>query len=293
MTCESVNLMLDELVAKELEPPIAARVEAHVASCERCAAEVAELERERDLFARYARPLELDPDASWQAVAARIGAEQRAEAGSPEREPFAWARFLTRPRLAPIAVAVCALVVGTVAFEAWRSAPLTPSGPIERASVEPGAVTDPQPPSGAPAVGMTAPPHGEVAVDAESERTTSAQPRATRPRATRSSARVSAKRAPAETGPQLPSSVAKAEKDYLEAIALLTRDVTRRDSRESQIPAELVAPLRELDANIKLARAAVQTAPNDPVAVQSMLSAYDEKVDVLERIARNQVISER
>jgi hypothetical protein len=76
-----------------------------------------------------------------------------------------------------------------------------------------------------------------------------------------------------------------AEKNYLSAIAMLTRDVAQRPSRlDSETRAKLDGALASIDRTISATRRAVRKNPNDPLAVQYMLTAYAKKVDVLKEM---------
>jgi hypothetical protein len=76
--------------------------------------------------------------------------------------------------------------------------------------------------------------------------------------------------------------VREAEQKYLSAIALLNRDMRRHPSRiDADTKARFEGALADIDRTIASTRAAVRRDPNDPVAVQYMLSAYRKKVDVL------------
>ncbi|HKV41068.1 MAG TPA: hypothetical protein VJX67_17810, partial [Blastocatellia bacterium] len=80
--------------------------------------------------------------------------------------------------------------------------------------------------------------------------------------------------------------VREAEQKYLSAIDLLTRDVDR--NRSSLTPGERArfeSALKSIDQTIAETRSAVRNHPSDPVAVQYMLAAYSEKVEVLREMA--------
>jgi hypothetical protein len=79
--------------------------------------------------------------------------------------------------------------------------------------------------------------------------------------------------------------VREAEKKYLSAIALLTRDAQLRQSQfDSETLAKIDVALAAIDRTILSTRKAVRRNPNDPLAVQYMLAAYGKKVDVLKEM---------
>jgi hypothetical protein len=87
---------------------------------------------------------------------------------------------------------------------------------------------------------------------------------------------------------RLPSSdevVRKAERQYVNAIAVLTRDINRRGAKISSdafLQAETV--LTDLDRTIENTRRAVREQPGDTVAIQYMTAAYAKKVELLREI---------
>jgi hypothetical protein len=85
--------------------------------------------------------------------------------------------------------------------------------------------------------------------------------------------------------PREPSSdelVREAEQKYVEAIAMLSRDVKRRRSRlDAETAARFERTLTAVDRTIADTRRAARRHPGDPVAAKYMLTAYARKVDVL------------
>ena len=78
----------------------------------------------------------------------------------------------------------------------------------------------------------------------------------------------------------------EAEQKYLAAISILSRDVNRRRSRlDPETVARFEQTLAAVDRTIAGTRRAVREHPDDPVAVQYMLTAYAKKIDVLREMA--------
>jgi hypothetical protein len=78
----------------------------------------------------------------------------------------------------------------------------------------------------------------------------------------------------------------RAERDYLEAIQVLSEIVERRKpTLEARIVRELEKSLRSLDASIEAARKAYYLRPSDPYLAQYMLTAYRQKVELLQELA--------
>ncbi|HYJ47470.1 MAG TPA: zf-HC2 domain-containing protein, partial [Pyrinomonadaceae bacterium] len=71
MRCEECLPLIEEYIDGEIDARLVERTEAHLASCDACAAELAELRREQEIYALYRRDLEGTP-AHWNIVRARI-----------------------------------------------------------------------------------------------------------------------------------------------------------------------------------------------------------------------------
>jgi hypothetical protein len=80
--------------------------------------------------------------------------------------------------------------------------------------------------------------------------------------------------------------VHEAEQKYLTAIAMLSRDASRKRSQiDPATRARLEQAIASIDRTIAGTRQAVRQHPGDPVVVQYMLAAYARKVDLLRDIA--------
>lgn len=287
MTCDRVRSRLEEYFDGELAGQDLATVEAHVAGCEECSAELESLESESALFARYDRGVEPSPE-FWDGVLARLADEPAA----PVREPEARDSFLVRlgawlspGRLVPLGAACAAIVVAVAIGVTFLR-----SGDRSDTASNPPVV----PFSAPPVVGPTPEP-GRSTVSLAPEATTNdvrpaAAPRRGTPRTSRAAESISAPVVPtAPVASALPAPVVTAERQYLEAIAALSKDV---DSKGG-LDAKLKKPLDDIDRNIVVAKQAVEKDPKDTEAVMNMLAAYDRKVEVLQSLARYQVARNR
>jgi hypothetical protein len=80
--------------------------------------------------------------------------------------------------------------------------------------------------------------------------------------------------------------VNEAEQKYLAAIAMLSRNASRKRPQMDPLTlAKLDRAIASIDRTIAGTRKAVREHPDDPVAVQYMLTAYARKVDVLREMA--------
>ncbi|NWG14318.1 MAG: hypothetical protein HXY20_12380 [Acidobacteria bacterium] len=81
-------------------------------------------------------------------------------------------------------------------------------------------------------------------------------------------------------------SIARAEREYLEAIRLLSGIVEKRKpSLDPELVAELERNLKAIDENIAATRQAFREHPSDPELALYMLAAYAKKVEILQEIA--------
>ena len=75
MKCEECLPRIEEYVDGELDGLAVKRIAAHLSTCESCASEVAELQRDAEIYAQYRRDLDVTP-AQWNIVRARIEQEK-------------------------------------------------------------------------------------------------------------------------------------------------------------------------------------------------------------------------
>jgi hypothetical protein len=86
--------------------------------------------------------------------------------------------------------------------------------------------------------------------------------------------------------PSVEQLVQEAESKYLTAIALLEKDLRRKSSHlDPAVRARLAETIAAIDFNIEETRRVASKNPEDPVAVQYMLTAYAKKVEVLKELA--------
>jgi hypothetical protein len=261
MTCEECQLMLEEYFDSELQQPAAAGVSAHVERCAQCRSTLDQLQTEHQLFLSYDRELEVRP-ALWAGVQTRV-----AEATPINtRTQTHWATFrmlFSEMRLnIPVTVGLILIAVGlTVALMKYFERPANQI--VVQTAQPPATVQFPEPPKEKSAVHESLPSE-PVAISR------------VKPRAETTRRRV-------VNAPQTASAlVREAELKYLSAIAMLTRDVQEHPARlEHGTRVRLDDALSAIDRTIASTRKAVRRNPDDPVAVQYMLSAYRKKVDVL------------
>ncbi len=81
-------------------------------------------------------------------------------------------------------------------------------------------------------------------------------------------------------------SIARAEREYVQAIRLLSGIVEKRKpTLDPELVAELERNLKAIDENIAATRQAFREHPSDPELALYMLAAYAKKVELLQEIA--------
>jgi hypothetical protein len=285
MKCDECQALLEEYFDGELDQIVTGAVSFHVENCLPCSTTLQELTLESQAYQNYERRLDVSPDL-WARVRSEIGEE------SPPRPPAlfeSWhpglGKHLSRGFSVPVAVGLVLLaIVSTIAVmksmdnkEAVRqiassvgNAQLTEIHPPAKGSEVMGLDSD----SGTAREPLITLKGSELKKNVESgRRTENVRSRVWTVRPDPLEARKPA---------QL---VRDAEKKYLSAIVLLTRDAQQRPSRlDSETRAKLDGALAAIDRTILATRRAVQRNPNDPLAVQYMLSAYGKKVEVLKEM---------
>ena len=285
MKCEECQQFLEEYIDGELEMKLAARVSAHASNCSDCSKAYEELKQEHEVYAHYQRDVEVTP-ALWAGVEARILHEKAARAprglaGLRERLAalFATPRFSPALAAALVLVAIgLTVVVMSVMNSRNNNQPLATDRPPQEngnpnntnKSVEP-PVTKPESKREELAGGGKDKDTDKPAI-VEKENKPAVQKQ------------LVAKAPPRQADPaQL---VREAEQKYLAAISILSRDFNRRRSQvDPTVLARFDSALADIDRTIKDTRRVVREHPDDPVALQYLLSAYAKKVDALRDMA--------
>jgi hypothetical protein len=265
-----------------LDPETAGLVAIHLETCASCIAEFELLAQESQVYQNYDPGIDVAP-ALWAGVEDRIVEKPQFQAATPwgqwrELQQPGFSNLLAlRFGVPALAVLVLSAIVATVTVMKLieRKPPSATANRSEAKSTS--AVPDhpDQPPSnqgtGASLNGL------------EAERR-NLQPKRLTEMAGRSAASSHNPAAP-RTPTQL---VRDAERSYLSAIAMLTRDVQKRPSQlDSKTRARLEEALAAIDRTISVTRKAVRKDPDDPQVVQYMLTAYAKKVDVLKEMTSN------
>ena len=284
MKCEDYLPIIESYVDGELDGTTAQRVRTHLATCDSCQEFVAELRQEQEVYSLYSREVDITP-AMWAAVQARIEKEKPARSSNIFEGVGNWLRGLFgTPRLSPaLAAALIIATVGTtVVVMKYLNSPDKPDGTQIVASNQPKPSEDKQATTPntekpiQPAVTVPDP----IAKVPENRDPDVASKTPERQR--------NVVKQPVKPQPTPEQLVREAEQKYLSAIAILEKDVSRNKSKlDPMIVVRFEKAMVDIDNTIAETRRAVRENPDDPIALQYMLSAYAKKVDVLREMARS------
>jgi anti-sigma factor RsiW len=288
MTCESCQIELEDLLYGELDEARAAQVRSHLITCLACAAVRAELERENEIFSEFYEQTALDPAAEmWEAIRARIGDElvlpRREEkskgwfGGLIGTGVLAWVLRPAILRQVAFAVVLIALTVAVTILTLKRGGTDQETLAIR----DKDAISSPTPqPSLTPAP-LPSPANGtDDGIPGRGEINSGRMP-APAP------IRRSAPRAkPLTDQEMLENQLARAEREYQNAIKMLDRAIARRkDSLDPELFKQYQTSLALIDNSIAASRRAMRERPNDLAAGQFLLVAYARKVELMQDIA--------
>jgi hypothetical protein len=294
MKCEECQEFLDEYLDGEVEGKLAARMGAHVSGCASCSKLYEEHRQEQELYARYQRDVEVTP-ALWAGVEARIKQEMGSRASRPGPPRFAQSRFgaglrgrlaglLSAPRFSPalaaaLVLAAIGLTVAVMSFMQSRNDRIVAVETAGRAGDRDSAnrPAEPAQPKAGDNKNEVAGGGGETNEPPSAEKESRPAPQK----------QLVARAQPApRKQPDPMRLVQEAEQKYLAAIAILSRDVNHRRSQiDPTVLARFDNALADIDRTIQDTRRVVREHPDDPVALQYLLSAYAKKVDALREMA--------
>ena len=275
MKCEEYQTLIEEYFDGELDQHTAGLVSIHIERCLSCSTDLEQLAWENRAYQSYERGIDASP-ALWNKVHNRLVVEDSVKLELPvQRWQVGFSNLLAVRFSGPVsAVLVLAAILGTIAVMRY----VERKQPSIQLAVVPEGRTD-GPPSSAATDDVEQPKRNEDVASSSNGR--EAAPRV---RAAMASGPLTLGRNPAnaKTPAQL---VRDAEKNYLSAIAILSRDVEKHPSElDSETRAKLDGALASIDRTILATREAVRKDPSDPLVVQYMLTAYAKKVDVLKEM---------
>lgn len=279
MKCEEYQSLIEEFLDGELSHTVAENVGRHLDGCHGCARIAAELRSEQQLYSAYEPRIEVTPEL-WAGISARISDPGEVhEQGRLERLRSFFATAFAVPRFSGWATAGLVIIaIGATAvvmkYTQRQQQPVAPANGVAVIRVKPDT------PPTVPSTSATTP------APEASETPASDRPKK-RPQPSTAQRTMAVSPVQHASGPKTPNQLVKeAEQKYLVAIAMLSRDATRKRSQiDPATRAKLEQAIASIDRTIAGTRQAVRQHPGDPVAVQYMLAAYARKVDLLRDIA--------
>lgn len=284
INCEICRNELEDYLDGESDQATSVAIRAHLESCAACASARGEIERENAIYSGFYEETEIEPSpASWIAVRDRIREERVQIAGFSGDAATRNGSFLvglltqltwiSRPVVLQQAAFAIALIVLSVAMTLYFVRQQGTSVPGESLmAVEQKTVRTPITPEPS-----QSPERSEsVAVDAKTAPPTA---RTEHKRINRPVKAVS-------ESDLLATQVARAEREYLNAIKLLDRAIARRrDEMDPFVMQQYEASLALIDQSIESSRNAYRQNRNDLNASQFLISAYSRKVELMQDIA--------
>lgn len=275
MKCEECQSVIGDYIDEAVTVRTAREVEAHLSGCALCARSHEALKREQVIYASYQRDVDVTP-ALWASIEARIKNEPPIKSRTlfgTLRERLGGA-FAT-PRFSPaFAAALVLLAIGVTAIlmsvTSSRNTPQIAQNDDGVSQTAPQNKNAPSPPKG------TDNPEG------------SEEPSSAVARQVPMKNEVTPRRSVPNARPTPDQLVREAENKYLQAIAILSRDVRHRRSLiEPTTLARFDAALADIDRTIAETKQASRQNPGDPIALQYLLAAYSKKVDALREMSRD------
>jgi hypothetical protein len=265
MNCEQHQLELEDLLYGELDDSRANTLRAHLRTCAACAARQVELEREHEIFTQYYEQTAPEPsDALWRGIQTRIQAEGRAVVAEPPASW--WQRLFANPawwqQTAFAAALVLVSVTVTTFYFKWQAQPVREDFVVKATPTpQPSPTTTPETSAPAPKI-----------ITPSLEKRFATQP-APKP----------LKLTEEQT---LQNQLARAEREYQQAIKLLDRVVARRrDQLEPAVWQQYQSSLALIDNSIAESRRALRGETTDAAASQFLLAAYARKLDLMRDLA--------
>lgn len=266
MKCEECSQLIEIFFDGELDKRTAKEVSAHIAECSLCADVYESLKDEQDFYSDALSGVEVSPF-FWSKVDGKVKSENSATRFRRFADSFA--SFNLQSFNPASLAALCLFLIAISVAAVWLTLDSelnTPASDVAKAlKIE------------LPEIKTNIKNKNEVR---ETESLRNKLPDTVR---TSNVVASNSRKKSVENEVQPTANIAnKAEKKYLEAIALLSRDINkRRQQLDPQIAEQFKKTLAVVDRTIQNTRQAVRENPDDPVAVQYMLSAYAQKVDVL------------
>lgn len=292
MNCKECLNLLDDYVGNELEVKSFETLEAHLTACQDCAFNYKKLKLEQNIFEQYLSKIEAAPTL-WTGLEVRLEKAQ-----SPKyRQPFAYLQNffaniyptwnLNSKQIAGFFIIAAAGIVALIGYNFSSGSPEKNSAILQENSNR-----------------VSSAPKGEEVKSMDNSKN---DLKDVLPTIAKKNQPVKSANKPGKSVLIVPSNrtnqfevskmssstrrqpnenvVQKVERQYKNAIAVLTRDIERR---RKELPSAALSQtetvLTDLDRTIENTRRAVREQPQNPAAVQYMTAAYEKKVELLRNI---------
>lgn len=297
MICRECVALLELYFDGELDQPASDDVRAHIYACPPCAGKYEKLRREQDFYLGYKCEGTTDPS-FWDGVFARVEEKKdaRGAVSFPALRLRLYAAFgvLNGPRFSPalmatLLFAAVGLTVGVVklsdSIRETSDPEIVSHGVASQVppAISPSKADEMPAPAGNDMMRVNV---GKAGGRIDQPPVVSANLFEKRskgiPSASIEATRRSNRKPVSRPDSQTDVLIRDAERKYIAAIALLSRDASRRLSRlDPETELRFKETLAAIDRTISGTRRAVREHPGDPVAVQYMMTAYAKKVEVL------------
>ena len=288
MKCEACLEMIDKLIEGELDGSLAGEATAHIAICGRCSQLYADSRYEQELYRKYLLDVEPTP-ALWANLRLELEKEKVIRGSQAQFRMQRWLAiaFGGLPVTPQMATALILITIGlAIGITVWR----TTIDTSKHQAQNPGVGVQPS-----AEVNREATHRDPDIIDrqgAANDNEKKIQPFSTEGGKKGSGIRVSAaggagrrKFGSSPVVATVDQVALRAEQQYLSAIEILSRDIKRRRGVISPaMLSHLETALAEVDRNIAATRRVARERPRDPVAVQYLASAYENKVDLLREV---------
>jgi hypothetical protein len=286
MKCEACLGMMDQLIEGELDASLAREATAHMAMCGPCSQLYANLRYEQDLFIKYLLEVEPTP-ALWANLRLELEKEKVIKASQPQFRLQRWLAIAVRGlNVTPqMGTALVLITIGlAIGIMVWR----TTIDTSKHQAQNPGLGVQPSSEVNREGTHRDSDTTDRQRAANDNERKPSSTESGHKGSGIHVSAANRAGRGVIERSRAVSTvdQVARgAEQQYLSAIQILSRDIKRRRAVISPaLLSQLETALAEVDRNIAVTRKAARQQPRDPVAVQYLALAYEQKVDLLREV---------
>ena len=272
MNCISYQNELEDFLYGELDAAQQAAMNAHLSGCENCRTELLAIEQEHQFYKSFYEQISVEPsDQLWSAIHAQIEKEQNTKTSWKVK----LVNFLT-PILAPamlrqigIAALLVLVSVGLTSLYFASKKPDTAT----TSKINPTPEINKNQPAPVPTPNEKISPPIEL-VQAKTNAKLIPKPI------------IKAADRKVNDDELLTLQIAKAGREYQNAIKLLNRAIAKRQNEYDEgTRRQYQTSLELIDQSIASSRQALKQHPNDASAAQFLLTAYSKKVELMQEIA--------